>query len=253
MSRRALHVFAIAALAAVGLACGRPANLSAPAPGSSPGSFMVSGVQSVRRGPTPNTVLIDVAVPSGGEDCVRNLRADVFDQVPGSTIFVHVLFDSANVQTYGVCPTTAIATVTLTMPDPIGDRPLAIDERVWTPDGTGYRQCDVNLGCNPPADHCAQQWIQQARSGLDVPQHGFTKAEHCDQSWLILTVDANTAVCGAGGRPGCSAPPNVTRYFLRFDNGWRYIISTTTGGCAAVKAKAADFPEGLCRALEPTR
>jgi len=68
-----------------------------------------------------------------------------------------------------------------------------------------------------------------------------------------MTVDVNTAACGAGGRPGCSAPPNVSRYYLRFGNGWQVIVVTTTGGCAAVMARASDFPAELCRALEPTK
>ena len=253
MPRRLVTVFAIAALAAVGLACGRPSNLSDPTVNASPITDEVSAVKAVRRGPTPNTLLIDAEVPSGGDDCARNLRAEVFDQVPGSTIFVHVLFDSVKSQVYGACPTTTVATVTLTMPDPIGDRPLTIDERAWAPDGAGYRQCPEYLGCDPPPDHCAQQWILQVRYGLDAPQHSGIRLEHCDQNWLVMTVDVNTAACGAGGRPGCSAPPNVSRYYLRFNSGWQVIVVTTTGGCAAVMARAPDFPADLCRALEPTK
>jgi hypothetical protein len=77
-------------------------------------------------------------------------------------------------------------------------------------------------------------------------------SEYCDQQWMVLTVDVNAAACGAGGRPGCSAEPKVTRYFLRFDSYWRVIAFTTSGGCTAVKARASDFPDSICEDLRPT-
>jgi hypothetical protein len=67
-----------------------------------------------------------------------------------------------------------------------------------------------------------------------------------------MKVDANSAACGAGGRPGCSAPPSVTRYFLRFKNGWEQFTLTKTGGCDVVRAADRIFPPALCRDLAPT-
>jgi len=64
--------------------CGRPSNQSDPTASASPITYEVIDVKGVRRGPTPTTLLIDAEVPSGGDDCVRNLRAEVFDKVPGA-------------------------------------------------------------------------------------------------------------------------------------------------------------------------
>jgi hypothetical protein len=64
---------------------------------------------------------------------------------------------------------------------------------------------------------------------------------------------AGRTACGAGGRPGCSAPPSVSRYFLRFTApGWRVVARTAAGGCRAVLAVAPDFPRALCAHLPPT-
>jgi hypothetical protein len=64
--------------------------------------------------------------------------------------------------------------------------------------------------------------VRAAIAGLDVPRNSYHNVEHCDQTSLVLTIDVNSTACGAGGRPGCSAPPDVHRYSLRWTpGGWR--------------------------------
>lgn len=214
---------------------------------------MAGIVTGVRPGPHPTTVLIDMQVPAGQDTCARNPRAEIFDE-EANTVFVHAIFDSLTDLVRGACPSMVDTVVTLTAPHAIDTRDLTVNEQAaWTPAGSTYRTCPAEIGCHPPADHCAANWANAAASGTDSPAHSARVIEHCDQQWLILTLDGNGAACGAGGRPGCSAPPHVIRHFFRFDNGWREVATTTDGGCTAVQAHVPSFPPELCADLAPTQ
>ncbi len=209
-------------------------------------------VTGVRRGPDPRTLLVDVVLIAGHPECARNPRVDQYTE-ENTIIHANVVFESARAQVVGGCPEKAAAVATLTAPQPIGERIVVLNQQAWAPEGSGYRRCDPELGCHPPADHCDPAWIRAAISELDVPRHSYWNTEHCDAGWLIVTVDVNSSACGAGGRPGCSAPPAVTRYFLRFDTRWRVVAGTTAAGCAAVLRAEPSFPRNLCERLPATR
>jgi hypothetical protein len=201
------------------------------------------------------TLLVEVSLPDGPAGCARNPRITYYTE-ENNTIYANVVFDSDRSQLVGGCPATVAATVTLTSASAsataIGDRAVVLNQQAWALRGAVYGRCPADIGCTPPADHCAAGWTLAAFNGLDVPRHSARTVEHCDQTWLIMKVDVNSAACGAGGRPGCSAPPSVTRYFLRFRNGWEQFAQTRKGGCDAVGAADPIFPEGLCRDLTPT-
>jgi hypothetical protein len=90
----------------------------------------------------------------------------------------------------------------------------------------------------PTLDH-------EAESGGEWPAGSAVETDYCDQRWMIYTVAVNTV----RGRPGCTAAPTVTRYFLRFDTNWQIIAQTQTGDCGAVKVVAPTFPEAICQNL----
>lgn len=243
MARRFGLVLAAAALAAT-VACGQSAKPAAPPEWQS----YAADVTGVRPGPAPNVALIDLTLPAGADGCSRNPAAAVFDQENGH-LYVNASFESARAQIVGGCPDNTPATVPLTVPDPLGTRVLVVNEQAWAPTGGAYRRCAPDVGCDPPADHCDPSWELAAFNGLDVPRHAYRSFDHCDQQWLVMTVDLNGGACGAGGRPGCSAPPSVTRYFLRFVAGWQVLAQTRSGGCAAVLAAEPTFPTALCEHL----
>jgi len=220
-----------------------------------PPEWSTSGadVTGVRRGPDARTLLVDVDLPAGHPDCARNPRTDQYTEENG-LIYANVIFDSARSGVVGGCPTRAADVATLTAPEPVGDRVVVLNQQAWAPAGGGYRRCDADLGCHPPADHCDQTWILAAVKNLDAPRNSHRNVEVCDaRGWLVLTLDLNSTACGAAPRPGCSAPPAVTRYFLKFADRWGLITQTTTGGCTAVQATEPAFPRELCENLPPTR
>ena len=236
--------------------CAQPGSTAAaglPGPSASEDwkSYEVQA-SAVNPGSSPDTVVIDVLVPGTGPTCARNARAEQFDQA-NATIFLHVLVDSAGSETFGVCPTEVPAEVTFKAQMAIADTVLVINEQAWRPTDTSYERCPADLGCAPPPqDHCAANWQQAARHGLDIPAHSAVSGEYCDQNWLIMTVDVNAATCGAGGRPDCSAPKNVSRYYFHFDTAWRLRLTTKQGGCTAILAEEPTFPRELCESLGPT-
>lgn len=250
-----------AAVAACGAAvllagCARPGPLGAGASGApSPADWttFAAEVTGVRPGPAPQALVIDVSLPAGAEGCARNPRTDMYTE-ENNTIYANVVVDSARAGVHGGCPGAAAAVVMLTAPGPIGDRVVVLNQQAWARTGDAYRRCAADIGCHPPADHCDPSWQLAAFNGLDVPRHAARDVEHCDQQWMVMVVDLNTAQCGAGGRPGCSAPPSVHRYFLRFrDGAWQDFAQTQAGGCDAVRRADPAFPDELCRTLPPVR
>jgi hypothetical protein len=87
---------------------------------------------------------------------------------------------------------------------------------------------------------------------MDVPRNSAYSVEHCDPRWLVMTVDVNSTACGAGGRPGCSAPPNVRRYFLRYDGQghWTVFAGSVEAGCGRVLDYEPAFPREVCANLK---
>lgn len=209
-------------------------------------------VTGVRRGPRPETVLVDVSLPSGHDGCARNPRTEMYTEENG-TIFANVVFDLVRGLPTGSCRVRVPAVVTLTAPQPIGERTLVLNQQAFGLMNGGYVRCAKHIGCHPPANHCDIAWQLAAVDGLDAPAHSRRKPEYCDQNWLIMTLDFNSAACGAGGRGGCSAPPLVTRYFMRFDNGWRVFAATRRAGCDDALIGDPDFPRRLCENLPATR
>ncbi|MEV6597578.1 hypothetical protein AB0M36_12010 [Actinoplanes sp. NPDC051346] len=68
----------------------------------------------------------------------------------------------------------------------------------------------------------------------------------------MLDIDTAAGACGpvdGGTRPGCTAEPRVSRYFLRFDRGWKTVDRSKGAGCAGVHAVAPEFPTALCKGL----
>ena len=205
-------------------------------------------VTAVHRGPDPTTLLVDVDLPAGAPACARNPQI-TYLEVGDQIIWANVVHEQ---QAGADCPDRATAVVTLTSPSPIGDRIVVLNQQAWAPDGDSYRRCDPTLGCDPPADHCASAWMDQATGGLDIPRHSARRVEFCDGAWLVITIDVNAAVCGAEPRPGCSAPADITRYFLRFDTRWQVLATTRAAGCAAVLAVEPTFPIAVCERLPAT-
>jgi hypothetical protein len=207
---------------------------------------------AVRPGADPKSLLIDVSIAAGGANCPRNLHVEIVEQ-SAAAIYANVVDEEWGPVPAGACPSTAVATAKLTASAPIGNRVLSLNTHEWKLSNGAYRECGEYSLCNPPADHCDGAWITITVNGLDVPAHSGRGIEHCDQKWLIMTVDVNSAQCGAGGRTGCSAPPNVTRYFLGWKpNGWEVITQTKAAGCGSVLTAVPNFPRDLCSTLPAT-
>ena len=86
-----------------------------------------------------------------------------------------------------------------------------------------------------------------------MPRNSNRHVERCTADWLVLTVNISSTACGAAPAPGCSAPPAVTRFFLRWADRWALVAGTTTAGCDVVLRTAPTFPRSLCRDLPATR
>jgi len=248
----AVTLLGCAGQGAVGGPSGTPdAGHPSSATGTGPvdwGTFQAE-VTGIRRGPDLRTLLIDVELLAGHPDCARNPRTDHHTEENG-LIYANVVLDSARAGVPDGCPGKVPGVARLTSSTPIGDRVVVLNNAPWAPDGTGYRRCDPDLGCVPPTDHCDPTWVLAAIKGMDVPRNSARNVEGCDGAWLVMTLNLNSTQCGAGGRPGCSAPPAVYRYFLRFEPaGWRTVLRSTAPGCGDIRKTRSDFPLALCRDL----
>lgn len=239
---RRIGTLVVLGLALLAPGCARTGT-AAPGSGDWRPSEVIS-VDGVRPGPAPDVLLIDVTLPAGPDGCVRDPRAEQFDEENGA-LYVHVLIDSRRDD----CPGTATGVVTFTAPGPLRDRTVVLNEQAWTPAGGAYRRCAADIGCHPATDHCDPSWLLAAFDSLDVPRHAARTAEHCDQQWLIMKVDVNSSACGAGGRAGCSAPPSVTRFFLRWRDGWEVFARGNSAGCAGALSADPTLPRSLCEHL----
>ncbi|MEU5906550.1 hypothetical protein [Micromonospora sp. NPDC047527] len=209
-------------------------------------------VSGVTPGPGAREVTVQVKALAGNDGCSRNVRVGYHTEENG-VIFANIVQDSAESATVGACPTFEPAEVTLTSEEPIGNRPLSLNQKTWALKNGAYTRCDENLGCNPPKDRCDPTWTRAAVRGMDVSRHSQGHVEACDGNWLIMTVPDDPTACGAEPRPGCEANTAVRRYFLRNEPaGWSTVARTTSGGCDAVVKAAPAFPRKLCANLEPT-
>ncbi|MGC4852519.1 hypothetical protein ACLQ24_03795 [Micromonospora sp. DT4] len=209
-------------------------------------------VSGVIPGLDDRSVSVQVKALAGGDNCSRNVQIGNHTEENG-VIFATIVQESAEADTVGACPTFAPAEVTLTSAEPIGNRPLSLNQKTWALKNGTYTRCDDNLGCNPPTDRCDPTWTRAAVRGMDVSRHSQGHVEACDGNWLIMTVADDPASCGVEPRPGCEVNTAVRRYFLRNERaGWSIVARTTSGGCAAIRKVASTFPRKLCTNLKPT-
>ncbi|GIE76446.1 hypothetical protein Aph02nite_23960 [Actinoplanes philippinensis] len=204
-------------------------------------------VSGLTPGPGATEVTAHVQLPAGKDVCARNVRLTNVTEENG-TIFADIVGDSA--AQHGDCPEYETVDVKLTSKTAIGDRNINFSQKVWTLRDGVYVQCDNELGCKPPADHCDDTWTRAVVRGLDVSRHSPGTVESCDEDWLVMTVPDDPTACGAQPRAGCTVDTAVWRYFLSpADTGWRLVTRTRDGGCADVVKAAPAFPEKLCREL----
>jgi hypothetical protein len=209
-------------------------------------------VSGVTPGPGAAAVTIHVKVLAGRDGCSRNVRVTNQDEENG-VVYANLVQDLAESGIVGACPTYEPAEVILTSKEPIGNRPLSLNQQAWALKNGDYTRCDENLGCNPPTDRCDPTWTRAAVRGMDVSRHSQGSVEACDGNWLIMTVPDDPTACGAEARPGCEVNTAVRRYFLQNKPaGWSIIVQTTLGGCDAVLKAAPTFPRKLCADLKPT-
>jgi len=224
-------------------------EMHVPTPAESPRWVSYAAeVTGVRPGKNDRTLLIDVLVP----ECSRNRQVTYLDESVKGTVHANVVYE---VHEPGACQTRVPATVTLTAKAPLGDREIVLNSTgpAWGRTAAGYRKCTGPFGCDtPPADHCAQGWIDVVTGSLDVPKHSSHRVEHCDPSWLIVSVNETAGECGpVEGRPGCVAEPLVQRWFLRWEaaSWWQVKAATREAGCP----RAIDIPARLCEGLPKPR
>ncbi|GAA4546546.1 hypothetical protein [Amycolatopsis samaneae] len=211
-------------------------------------------VTAVRPGPAPNVVIARVILPAGDPDCARSPHVDHLDET-NDTVSAYIVYAMRATLPREACPRKEQADVPLTTRSPIGDRAVTLNYgRAWHRKGAEYGHCDDNLGCVPPADHCAEAWINQVTFNADVPAnhlHGARDVRGCDQNWLILDLDRHVGDCPpAEGAPACRNTHRANRVFYRWaGNGWASFANAKDGGCAEIRAVRPDFPSALCEKL----
>jgi hypothetical protein len=121
---------------------------------------------------------------------------------------------------------------------PIGKRPVIVNAGdAWRPAPGGWKKCDKILGCDPPADHCAEAWVAQLEFSAEAEYPGTTRA--CDQNWLIHDLQRHS---------GQAANRVAYRWA---GTGWVSFASAVGGGCGEILAVEPKFPTSLCRDLTP--
>jgi hypothetical protein len=240
-------VGAVVALIAAG-ACAAP---GAERPDATAGSApMQADVVAIHPGPDDHSLIVDVEVPGGEPGCGENPRLGHHVEENG-WIFANVVADSPRSLVFGGCPLRTSTTAVLRFEMVVAGKPLTINSiQFWDPGDPDYRLCPEHLGCHPPDDHCDRIWIDEAITHMDVPRHSYLDTKHCDQSWLVLDINTNAGACGAG-RPDCTAPPNITRWFFRFTDRWTLIGGTRRAGCDDVLTREPAFPPTFCDLAAP--
>lgn len=237
-------------------ACGRGAESGAPSkvPATVAWTTNAAQVTGARPGPAPNTAVIEVELPSGGEDCAKDLRIEMLTE-ENDTVYANVVFSSRGSAVFGACPAKVKAETTLTTPGPLGQRPLSLNSsEVWHRLGASYGRCDEHLGCTPPADPCAEAWIDKVTFDADVPVkhlNGARDVRGCDGTWLVLDINRHVGDCPpADGVPACPATGHASRVVYRWTgNGWNGVAGAKGAGCDEIKAQLPEFPSALCDRL----
>jgi len=216
------------------------------------GAPTTSQITGAELGTDGRTVTIDVEVPGGPKPCVRDLKAKLTETVTKDTVPVQITFSSPD----SGCPKTVTGKARVKLPEPLGNRRLAVGypAALFTAQGAkppALRLCG-ELGCTPPATGCTAASYEQAIKAVDMPTHTSSDAEHCDGKWLVLDLSWRTG-------PACDDPADSActsrlgdRWFYRAEkSGWKPFFRTTEGGCQAVRDREPAFPTALCASLEP--
>jgi len=232
----------------------------------------VSGTKGVTVGTDGRTLSIDVLVPAAQppRTCVRNLAARIQD-FSAQSVLVEVTEDVA---TDPACRREAVATVKITLPQPLGKRSVTVDndsDAMFIADGplgTPLRHCG-DEGCHPKPASCDAASTTLAARGTDIQQPVTPTVRACDGTWLVMDLSYTGAPACEGRVPASplpapsgTVPPEpgtcpsysstVIRYFYRASPvGWMAIGLTRTGGCADVLRAEPKFPVKLCRSLPP--
>ncbi|MEV0069445.1 hypothetical protein [Amycolatopsis sp. NPDC050768] len=215
-------------------------------------------VDGIDPGPDPASVVIHVLLPAGNPGCSRSPHVE---PIPGATetadaVNTNVVYESSN-SAFGACPTQQLADVPFTAAAPIGNRALVLNTDAWHRTGATFARCDEFLGCTPPADHCADAWVDRAVFDLDVPVkhlHGVRDVLVCDGRWLVLDLNRHVGDCPVGNT-SCVPPAGpVQRVVYAWDpRGWKQENGTKTGTCEEIRAALPEFPQPLCEKLPPRR
>ncbi|WP_431679401.1 hypothetical protein [Kitasatospora sp. KL5] len=253
--RTLLAVVLTTLLAAVLAGCGSTVTGQGTRPDAAeiPWTVMgVSAVDAVRTTPDGRSLVVDVKVPSGAENCTRGLTGEVTGSRPGA-VDVRITFESRSMDRSSGCTSSEAATVEVPLPAPVGDRTVLVGgTHSFTAAGAtppALRRCG-ELGCNPAPTGCTADSYRQALTGADSPQHTGWTVRGCDGHWLVLDLSAPTGpVCGDPG-PGCDNHVRTTRWFYRAAaSGWTAVTSAGGAGCTAVQRVEPAFPTALCKDL----
>ncbi|WP_198545755.1 hypothetical protein [Actinacidiphila yeochonensis] len=218
-----------------------------------------SAVTAARLDDDLRTVTLTAQVPSGPHPCVRRLKAVVTDGIYGTvpgTVHVQVTFSSPSGDTRSGCTEEAAATTRVTLPDPLGDRELVVDDHTqFTAAGAtppALRLCG-RLGCTPPATGCTADSYDQALIAVDAPEHTYRGATDCSTKWLVMDFSWGTGpVCGDDTtNPACTSRLGDRWFFRAEKSGWVPIADGAAGGCQAVQHAAPAFPTSMCSLLKP--
>ncbi|WP_432850228.1 hypothetical protein ACQPXB_07055 [Amycolatopsis sp. CA-161197] len=216
-------------------------------------------VDGIRPGPDPASVVIHVMLPAGGPGCSRSPRVETMSETPdelATAIHANVVFESSN-SAYGGCPTEQPAEIPFTATAPIGNRALVLNNEAWHRTGATFARCDEFLGCTPPADHCADEWVDRAVFDLDVPVkhlHGVRDVLACDGQWLVFDLNRHVGDCPVDGTSCVPGTGPVQRVVYSWEaRGWKQENGTKTGTCEEIRAALPQFPQALCGKLPPRR
>jgi hypothetical protein len=257
-----LAVVGVAVFAALELGQAARTNQTPKVPGTSTTSLpwvtYAAEVIGVRPGGDDRTAIVQLSLPAGRPDCARDPHIKLFSET-NDAVTATVLFSSASSSVIGACPSRTTVELSLSTPGPLAGRRLSLGGTYpWVLRGNGYVHCQEFLGCDPPTDHCAPQWIDKAVFGLDVSvKHirGVRTERGCDGNWLVLDIDRSVGACQpVDGKSTCSVPADVTRFFLEWrSENWVQFAGTRQAGCADAKATRPDFPTALCENLPAVR
>ncbi|OKJ93084.1 hypothetical protein [Amycolatopsis sp. CB00013] len=181
----------------------------------------------VRPGPDDRSLLLQVRLP----DCGREPRIEGLTE-ENDIIYANVVITPGAAD----CRATVPSEIKLTTAAPIANRTLVLNsgDAPWNklPDET-WGHCG-ELGCDPPADHCADVRVEQTRGeAIDI----HTRA--CDQKWLVVD------------RTNFPQSPSLRVLYRWVPDRWQAVTSVKTEGCEEILAKEPQFSRALCEKLGP--